>query len=85
LSKELENINIKALVSSEELHDVHFSAVHTPPIIPRGQPPIDKMRATYKIQHASCQDEALEWMNKNEKIALLTDKDVFNSLTKLAS
>ena len=84
LSKQLKTIDIKALISSQKLRDVHFNAADKVSIQARGEPPVDKMSLAYKINDAHHQDEALEWMSNREKIALLADKDVFNTLTKLA-
>ncbi|MFT5278064.1 MAG: membrane glycosyltransferase [Granulosicoccus sp.] len=84
LSNGLKNIDIKALLSNQKLRDVHFNAADKALIQARGEPPVDKMSLVYKINDAHNQDEALEWMSNREKIALLADKDVFNTLTKLA-
>tara|TARA_R110000868_G_scaffold203125_9_gene450950 strand:- start:405 stop:2522 length:2118 start_codon:yes stop_codon:yes gene_type:complete len=82
-SQNVEKLSIKQLLQDESLEQQHFSMIEAPPEPERGHPPVDKISVMHKIADAHSQAEALSWMTDKEKLALLSNAEVFSSLRTL--
>ncbi|MGQ8364208.1 glucans biosynthesis glucosyltransferase MdoH [Glaciecola sp. 1036] len=61
----------------------HFSMVQPIPRLKRGQAPVHKLSAEYKLNDATSCEEAWSWLDKQEKIAVLSEIALFERFAEL--
>lgn len=79
----LQDVSIESLIEKHSYQHNHFSLLCNPPMPTRGEPNTDSIIAKYKINDATHPHEALSWMTKLEKLAVLSDSTLFNKLIKV--
>ncbi|HEX6999037.1 MAG TPA: glucans biosynthesis glucosyltransferase MdoH [Gammaproteobacteria bacterium] len=82
LEAELGETTLDRLVADDGLRRRHFAAV-LPPASPRGNPDLSLLAARAKVGEARSMEEALDWLSPPERLALLTDEDLFDDLVSL--
>jgi membrane glycosyltransferase len=83
LRAEIEPVTLERLVREESSRRQHFAMGLSPPAPPRGCPDVRRLSAALKIADAAHTDEALAWLTTQERIALLTHAELFESLLEL--
>lgn len=73
LQKDIEHLDIAALLNNNELQQAHFNMAGQAPEPKRGQPNINKISAECKINDANLQQEALDWFTKQELMEVLCE------------
>jgi membrane glycosyltransferase len=85
LSPALREVTIERLLGDEAARQRHFAVVlpHPPP--QRGKPDVAQLTGRAKIADARNLHEALGWLAAPERLAALSDHDLFHALVRLAS
>jgi membrane glycosyltransferase len=84
LGADLEHVTIESLLKDEAARQRHFAAVLPRPPAPRGKPDVVFLSARAKVADARNITEALHWLAPPERIAVLSDHDLFHALVRLA-
>jgi membrane glycosyltransferase len=84
LAADLEQVTVESLLSDEAARQRHFAAVLPRPPAPRGKPDVVYLSARAKVTDARNVQEALHWLAPPERIAVLSDHDLFHALVRLA-
>jgi membrane glycosyltransferase len=85
LAPALHGVTIERLLSDEAARQRHFAAVLPRPPPQRGKPDVAHLTARAKITDARNVHEALGWLAAPERLAALSDHDLFHALVRLAS
>jgi membrane glycosyltransferase len=85
LTAELDGLSIERLLHDEEARQRHFAAVVPRPPAVRGRPDVVLLAARTKVADARDVDEALAWLTPPERVAVLSDHDLFHALVRLAT
>jgi membrane glycosyltransferase len=85
LGRVLEPVTIECLLTDENARQRHFAAVLPRPPAARGKPDVTYMTARAKVADARSAQEALNWLAPPERLALLSDHDLFHALVRLAA
>ncbi|WP_339725808.1 glucans biosynthesis glucosyltransferase MdoH [uncultured Paraglaciecola sp.] len=83
LKEYLQDVSISSLLEKDTYQHNHFNLLSKPPVPTRGEPHVSCIIAKYKIKDATHPQEALDWMTKLEKLAVLSDSALFNKLIKI--
>ncbi len=83
IGRELEQATLERLLSDENARQAHFAAVLPRPPPARGKPDVAFMTARAKIADARNLQEALGWLAPPERLAVLSDHDLFHALVRL--
>jgi membrane glycosyltransferase len=84
LAADLEHQSVESLLTDEAARQRHFAAVLPRPPAPRGKPDVAFLSARAKVTDARNVQEALQWLAPPERIAVLSDHDLFHALVRLA-
>lgn len=82
-TEQLATIRLEHLVSDADARALHFKLVHEPPAAERGKPNLPATSARLKINDALSVEEALEWLDTDERLAILSDESLFALLGRL--
>jgi membrane glycosyltransferase len=85
IARELEHATLEHLVADENARQRHFAAVLPRPPAARGKPDVTFMTARAKLADARNVHEALSWLAPPERLAVLSDHDLFHMLVRLAA
>ncbi|MBT0585197.1 glucans biosynthesis glucosyltransferase MdoH [Alteromonas oceanisediminis] len=80
LAQMIASVNIRTLLQDEAQQRAHFSLASKLPPAPRGEPHIHYLSACAKIDDADTSEEALSWLNNDEKLTILSDRQLFQGL-----
>jgi membrane glycosyltransferase len=83
IGREIENATIERLCTDESARQTHFAAVLPRPPATRGKPDVAFMTARAKVADARNLQEALSWLAPPERLAVLSDHDLFHTLVRL--
>jgi|SRR5881394_1765825 len=81
----LREVTIERLLGDEAARQRHFAAVLPRPPPQRGKPDVAHLSARAKVADARNLHEALGWLAAPERLAALSDHDLFHALVRLAS
>jgi membrane glycosyltransferase len=84
MARELEQVTLERLLSDENARQRHFAVVLPRPPAARGKPDVTFMTARTKVADARNAHEALAWLAPPERLAVLSDHDLFHALVRLA-
>jgi membrane glycosyltransferase len=84
MGRTLEHVTLENLLVDEPARQKHFAAVLPRPPAARGKPDVAFMTARVKIADARNAHEALAWLAPPERLAVLSDHDLFHALVRLA-
>jgi membrane glycosyltransferase len=68
---------LRQMVADRRAQEIHFAAVLAAPEPTRGQPDPDRLTAAAKVAQARDTDEALGWLSRGERLAVLADRTLF--------
>jgi membrane glycosyltransferase len=85
LATMLDGITIERLLHDELARQRHFAAVQPRPVPTRGHPDVMFMTARAKLGDAHTVTEALGWLSPQERLAVLSDRDLFHAMAKLVN
>jgi membrane glycosyltransferase len=83
LAAALAGVTIERLLADERARQRHFAAVLPRPPAPRGEPDVVALSMRAKVAEARTPAEALGWLTREERLALLADHEAFHALTAL--
>ena len=83
VAQTIEGATILNLSKDRAKQHCHFHLVEPIPPVKRGDAPMHALSAEYKLKDAHSCEEALGWMDKKEKLALLSDKRLFERFAQL--
>jgi membrane glycosyltransferase len=81
----LREVTIERLLGDEAARQRHFAAVLPRPPPQRGKPDVAHLSARAKVADARNLHEALGWLAAPERLAALSDHDLFHALVRLAA
>jgi membrane glycosyltransferase len=84
LAAALEPLTFERLLVNEAARQTHFAVVVPRPPAPRGRPDVHYLSARAKVADARSVEEALHWLAPPERLAVLSDHDLFHTLVRLA-
>jgi len=85
IGRELEPVTLERLLTDEAARQRHFAAVLPRAQAARGKPDVAFMTARAKLADARNAHEALGWLAPPERLAVLSDHDLFHELVRLAA
>jgi membrane glycosyltransferase len=85
IARTIENATLERLLADENARQRHFAAVLPRPPAARGKPDVTSMTARAKLADARNVQEALGWLAPPERLAVLSDHDLFHVLVRLAA
>jgi membrane glycosyltransferase len=85
LAPALHGVTIERLLADEAARQRHFAAVLPRPPPQRGKPDVAHLTARAKVADARNVHEALGWLAAPERLAVLSDHDLFHALVRLAA
>jgi membrane glycosyltransferase len=85
LAARLQTATLETLLSDEAARQRHFAAVLPRPPVQRGKPDVAFLTARAKLADARNVQEALSWLAAPERLAVLSDHDLFHALVRLAA
>jgi len=85
LAAALQGATIEHLLGDEPARQRHFGAVLPRPPAQRGKPDVAYLTARAKLADARNVHEALGWLSAPERLAVLSDHDLFHVLVRLAA
>lgn len=80
LEAKLRTVDLSRLLSDGELRGAHCLTLQPPTPPQRGQPDLDKVAAAMKIAEAESIDEAMDWLTRQELLAVLGEPRLMGSL-----
>jgi membrane glycosyltransferase len=83
IGRETENVTLERLCTDENARQTHFAFVLPRPPAARGSPDVAFLTARAKIADARNLQEALSWLAPPERLAVLSDHDLFHTLVRL--
>lgn len=84
-AQELAGISVEKLLDDPELADRHFALAGEKWPVVRGNPDVDYLTLSAKIDDAATRPEVLAWLKPSERMRLLCSRHAFESLRRLPS
>ncbi len=83
LSEAINDVSILSMSKDKTQRQRHFHLVPPMPPVKRGEAPMHKLSVEYKIRDARSCEEALSWLDKKEKMALISEKPLFEQFAQI--
>ncbi|HSG64537.1 MAG TPA: glucans biosynthesis glucosyltransferase MdoH, partial [Gammaproteobacteria bacterium] len=80
LRMEVDAVALETLLRDKARRRRHFDAVLAPVSRPRGRPDVHRITVQMKIAEAGSASEVISWLSDAERMVLLSERDVFESL-----
>ncbi|GJM23224.1 MAG: glucans biosynthesis glucosyltransferase H [Planctomycetota bacterium] len=76
----LEGVDLDLLAADPLARRRHFDALEPWPASPPGQPDVERLTARAKLADATSLEQALGWLDKRERLVLLSEPEMFDKL-----